>query len=53
MIFRLSKQGDNEEVAQFIRWKVLAMEALVHMHSHTSIGRKLFRLSVYRKMWVH
>lgn len=39
MIFKLSEQGDNEEVAQLLRWKMLAMEDLVHMHSHTSICR--------------
>lgn len=40
MIFKLSKHGDNEEVAQLLRWKMLAVEDLVHMHSHTFIGRK-------------
>lgn len=39
MIFKLSKHGDNEEVAQLLRWKMLAVEDLVHMHSHNFIGR--------------
>lgn len=53
MIFKLSEQGDNEEVGQLIRWMMLAMESLVHMHSHTFIGRRHFRLCIYRKRWVH
>lgn len=53
MIFTLSAQGENEEVAQLLRWKMLAMEDLVHMHSHTFIGRRHFSLCIYRKRWIH
>lgn len=50
---KFSKQGDSEEVAQLLRWRMLAGEDLVHMHSHSVIDRRHFTLCIYGKRWIH